>query len=324
MKKRVPIGSRKWKEITDFDLKVISVVIVALSLTTLSLLLYAVYLKFQKSQVEVTIKESTPVQQPPIEEVVRTATETLYYIKPDIKPSSTEEPESTDTAVSQNPVGGTTTRVPDEGLTIVPLDEGTTAATNSTEVELAKQPTQTEQPTQPAQAQPQQPGDGEVTEKSEEVEENRYLKGLTKFDYNLLLSRMAENLPSTKLYLYVVDGETALKLAKMTTNYVIDQVGGKYHLACTKNIAPDLNPSVGIYTVKTKPIKDSKEVFKSVVNLRTFGISAFSVSTSEGLILCMGVFRTEAQARSFYYSQDWSELSKYANVSGASVSKIGD
>lgn len=323
MRRRIPVGSRKWKEITDFDLKVLSVIIIALSLISVSLLFYAVYLKFQKSQVDVVIKEPVPTQHPPVEEVVRTATETVYYIK---SPSTGDVVETPTILPPEDTLEAT-----DGGLTIVPIEQGTQKSSKPLEPSTttitenaANLKEQKEQGKEQQTTEQSQPKDANQEAKPEPLEENKYLKGLTKFDYNLLLSRMAENLPSSKLYLYVVDGETALKLAKMTQNYIIDHVGGKYHLACTKNIAPDLNPTTGIYTVKTKPIKDPKEVFKSVVNLRTFGISAFSVTTNDGYVLCMGVFRTEAQARSFYYSQDWSELSKYANVSGASVSKIGD
>lgn len=323
LKRRVPVGSRKWKEITDFDLKILSVVIIALSLISVSLLLYAVYLKFQKSQVDVVIKESFLAQHSPVEEVVRTATETVYYTKS----PSTGGVEETPTIYSSDDILETN----DSTVTIVPVEQGTQKLLRPLELGTATDAERTanhkEQKEQVKERQtteqPQTEGTN-VKEEPEFVEENKYLKGLTKFDYNLLLSRMAENLPNSKLYLYIVDGETALKLAKMTQNYIIDHVDGRYHLASTKNLAPNLNPSTGIYTVKTKPVKDPKEVFKSVVNLRTFGISAFSVTVSDGYVLCMGVFRTEAQARRFYYSQDWSELSKYANVSGASVSRIGD
>jgi len=323
LKRRVPVGSRKWKEITDFDLKVLSVVIIALSLISVSLLLYAVYLKFQKSQVDVVIKEPFPAQQPPIEEIVRTATETVYYTKS----PSTGGVEETPTIYSSDD----TLETGDSSVTIVPVEQGNQKLLRplelgtTTEAERIANPKEQKEQANDLQTTEQtQPEGTNVEEEPKFAEENKYLKGLAKFDYNILLSRMAENLPSSKLYLYVVDSETALKLAKMTQNYIIDYVDGRYHLACTKNIAPDLNPSTGIYTVKTKPVKDPKEVFKSVVNLRTFGISAFSVTTSDGYILCMGVFRTEVQARRFYYSQDWSELSKYANVSEASVSRIGD
>ncbi|HON04704.1 MAG TPA: hypothetical protein PK065_07565, partial [Fervidobacterium sp.] len=151
-----------------------------------------------------------------------------------------------------------------------------------------------------------------------------YLKDLTKFDYDLLVSRMAENLPEGTFYLYTVDGETALKIAKKTQNYVIDRgSGGKYYVVTTKNVMPDLKSSNAFYTIKTDVVTDSKEAFKSVVNLRTVGISAFSVTTKGGYSIYMGIFTSENEARNFYYGQDWTELSKYATVRGAKVSRVG-
>jgi hypothetical protein len=159
---------------------------------------------------------------------------------------------------------------------------------------------------------------------STQVDENKYLKDLTKFDYDLLVSRMAENLPEGTFYLYTVDGETALKIAKKTQNYVIDRgSGGKYYVVTTKNVMPDLKSSNAFYTIKTNVITDSKEAFKSVVNLRTVGISAFSVTTKGGYSICMGIFTSENEAKDFYYGQDWTELSKYATVRGAKVSRVG-
>ncbi|HOL03660.1 MAG TPA: hypothetical protein PK932_03530, partial [Fervidobacterium sp.] len=90
-----------------------------------------------------------------------------------------------------------------------------------------------------------------------------------------------------------------------------------------KNVMPDLKSSNAFYTIKTNVITDSKEAFKSVVNLRTVGISAFSVTTKGGYSICMGIFTSENEARDFYYGQDWTELSKYATVKGAAVSRVG-
>ncbi len=299
MRERTPIGSRKWKEITDFDLKVLSTVIIVLSLITISLFLYAFYLKMQKSQVDAVIREVNPNTQPPVETTINTATQTLVIVE-----SATEvatditEPTTVSTNVSSM------TNITGQAST-VQLGQPIVVVTEPTE-----QTGQTTQATQSAQ--------------STQVDENKYLKDLTKFDYDLLVSRMAENLPEGTFYLYTVDGETALKIAKRTQNYVIDRgSGGKYYVVTTKNVMPDLKTSNGFYTIKTNVITDSKETFKSVVNLRTVGISAFSVTTKGGYSICMGIFTSENEARNFYYGQDWTELSKYATIKGAAVSRVG-
>ncbi|HPT59698.1 MAG TPA: hypothetical protein PLD16_07700 [Fervidobacterium sp.] len=298
MRERTPVGSRKWKEITDFDLKVLSTVIIVLSLVTISLFLYAFYLKMQKSQVDVVIREVNPNTQPPVETTINTATQTLVIVE-----SATEvatditEPTitvSTDVSSMTNITGQASTVQLGQPIVVV-TPEPTESAASANE---ATQSTQ--------------------------VDENKYLKDLTKFDYDLLVSRMAENLPEGTFYLYTVDGETALKIAKRTQNYVIDRgSGGKYYVVTTKNVMPDLKSSNGFYTIKTDVITDSKEAFKSVVNLRTVGISAFSVTTKGGYSICMGIFTSENEARDFYYGQDWTELSKYATVKGAAVSRVG-
>ncbi len=298
MRERTPVGSRKWKEITDFDLKVLSTVIIVLSLITISLFLYAFYLKMQKSQVDVVIREVNPNTQPPVETTINTATQTLVIVE-----SATEvatditEPTitvSTDVSSMTNITGQASTVQLGQPIVVV-TSEPTESAASANE---ATQSTQ--------------------------VDENKYLKDLTKFDYDLLVSRMAENLPEGTFYLYTVDGETALKIAKRTQNYVIDRgSGGKYYVVTTKNVMPDLKSSNAFYTIKTNVITDSKEAFKSVVNLRTVGISAFSVTTKGGYSICMGIFTSENEARDFYYGQDWTELSKYATVRGAKVSRVG-
>ncbi len=298
MRERTPVGSRKWKEITDFDLKVLSTVIIVLSLITISLFLYAFYLKMQKSQVDVVIREVNPNTQPPVETTINTATQTLVIVE-----SATEvatditEPTitvSTDVSSMTNITGQASTVQLGQPIVVV-TSEPTESAASANE---ATQSTQ--------------------------VDENKYLKDLTKFDYDLLVSRMAENLPEGTFYLYTVDGETALKIAKRTQNYVIDRgSGGKYYVVTTKNVMPDLKSSNAFYTIKTNVITDSKEAFKSVVNLRTVGISAFSVTTKGGYSICMGIFTSENEARDFYYGQDWTELSKYATVKGAAVSRVG-
>ncbi len=298
MRERTPVGSRKWKEITDFDLKVLSTVIIVLSLITISLFLYAFYLKMQKSQVDVVIREVNPNTQPPVETTINTATQTLVIVE-----SATEvatditEPTitvSTDVSSMTNITGQASTVQLGQPIVVV-TSEPTESAASANE---ATQSTQ--------------------------VDENKYLKDLTKFDYDLLVSRMAENLPEGTFYLYTVDGETALKIAKKTQNYVIDRgSGGKYYVVTTKNVMPDLKSSNAFYTIKTNVITDSKEAFKSVVNLRTVGISAFSVTTKGGYSICMGIFTSENEARDFYYGQDWTELSKYATVKGAAVSRVG-
>ena len=298
MRERTPVGSRKWKEITDFDLKVLSTVIIVLSLITISLFLYAFYLKMQKSQVDVVIREVNPNTQPPVETTINTATQTLVIVE-----SATEvatditEPTitvSTDVSSMTNITGQASTVQLGQPIVVV-TPEPTESAASANE---ATQSTQ--------------------------VDENKYLKDLTKFDYDLLVSRMAENLPEGTFYLYTVDGETALKIAKKTQNYVIDRgSGGKYYVVTTKNVMPDLKSSNGFYTIKTDVVTDSKEAFKSVVNLRTVGISAFSVTTKGGYSICMGIFTSENEARDFYYGQDWTELSKYATVKGAKVSRVG-
>ena len=298
MRERTPVGSRKWKEITDFDLKVLSTVIIVLSLITISLFLYAFYLKMQKSQVDVVIREVNPNTQPPVETTINTATQTLVIVE-----SATEvatditEPTitvSTDVSSMTNITGQASTVQLGQPIVVV-TPEPTESAASANE---ATQSTQ--------------------------VDENKYLKDLTKFDYDLLVSRMAENLPEGTFYLYTVDGETALKIAKKTQNYVIDRgSGGKYYVVTTKNVMPDLKSSNAFYTIKTDVVTDSKEAFKSVVNLRTVGISAFSVTTKGGYSIYMGIFTSENEARNFYYGQDWTELSKYATVRGAKVSRVG-
>ncbi|HOL03661.1 MAG TPA: hypothetical protein PK932_03535, partial [Fervidobacterium sp.] len=226
MRERTPVGSRKWKEITDFDLKVLSTVIIVLSLITISLFLYAFYLKMQKSQVDVVIREVNPNTQPPVETTINTATQTLVIVE-----SATEvatditEPTitvSTDVSSMTNITGQASTVQLGQPIVVV-TSEPTESAASANE---ATQSTQ--------------------------VDENKYLKDLTKFDYDLLVSRMAENLPEGAFYLYTVDGETALKIAKRTQNYVIDRgSGGKYYVVTTKNVMPDLKSSNAFYTIKT-------------------------------------------------------------------------
>jgi len=308
MKQRTPIGSRKWREITDFDLKILSVVIITLSLITLTLVLYTFYLKMQKSRVEVAIRDIDTGTVPPTEKTIQTATQTVIIVEPAKEPTPTvvvpEEPETKDLKSAENV---------SDNVELTPLLQAT-----KTHLENLNKLSETEKSTITIT---------KVEETIPYIEENKYLKDLAKFDYNLLVSRMAENLPESalsSLYVYIVDGETALKVAKLTQNYIIDRAGGgKYYVITLANVMPELNPSKGLYTVKTDPISSSKEAFKSVVNLRTVGISAFSISTKSGYVICMGIFTNENQARNFYYSQDWAELTRYGHVKGAKVTKIG-
>lgn len=312
MKRRTPIGSRKWKEVSDFDLKVLSSVIIVLSLATVMLVIYAFYLKIQKSQVDVVVREITPEQSTVTQKTTKSATETLIIMQQTEEKIPTEPIESTPVTQKtlqeiKHETPETTTssqQVSDKPLLLIQTEKTQNVQSESTT-------TQVEQT------------------KAEEVkkEENKYLKDLTKFDYNLLVSRMAENLPSSALnaiYLYNVDGENALKIAKYTQNYVIDQSGsGKYLVLTLSNVVPELNPSGSVYTIMTDPVKESKEAFKAVVNFRTLGISSFSISTSSGYVICLGLFTSESKAKNFYYSQDWVELTKYGYIKGARVAKIG-
>jgi len=326
MKQRTPIGSRKWKEITDFDLKVLSVVIIILSLATISLALYAFYLKMQKSKVEVVIKDLGANTNPPVEKTLTTATQTIIIVEP--APESTLSQLTPTVPVATDTTTNTTNATKLEQSLQVPTQKGEQTdnlipliqATKTTSVEIAKT----------SESKTVQEGTSTISETQQsksEQGENKFLKDITKFDYNLLVSRMAENLPGsilTNAYVYVVDGETALKIAKLTQNYILDRVsGGKYIIVTPTNIMPELNPSKGFWTIKTDPTPSSKEAFKSVVNLRTLGISAFSISTNAGYVICLGIFTNENQAKSFYYSQDWAELSKYGHITGAKVSRIG-
>jgi hypothetical protein len=332
MKQRTPIGSRKWKEITDFDLKVLSVVIIILSLATISLALYAFYLKMQKSKVEVVIKDLGANTNPPVEKTLTTATQTIIIVEP--APESTLSQltptvsVATDTTTNTTSTTNATNATKLEQSLQVPTQKGEQTdnlipliqATKTTSVEIAK--TSESKTVQEATS-----TISETQQSKSEQGENKFLKDITKFDYNLLVSRMAENLPGsilTNAYVYVVDGETALKIAKLTQNYVLDRVGGgKYIIVTPTNVMPELNPSKGFWTIKTDPISSSKEAFKSVVNLRTLGISAFSISTNTGYVICLGIFTNDNQAKSFYYSQDWAELSKYGHITGAKVTRIG-
>jgi hypothetical protein len=326
MKQRTPIGSRKWKEITDFDLKVLSVVIIILSLATISLALYAFYLKMQKSKVEVVIKDLGANTNPPVEKTLTTATQTIIIVEP--APESTLSQLTPTVPVATDTTTNTTNATKLEQSLQVPTQKGEQTdnlipliqATKTTSVEIAKT----------SESKTVQEGTSTISETQQsksEQGENKFLKDITKFDYNLLVSRMAENLPGsilTNAYVYVVDGEIALKIAKLTQNYILDRVGGgKYIIVTPTNIMPELNPSKGFWTIKTDPTPSSKEAFKSVVNLRTLGISAFSISTNAGYVICLGIFTNENQAKSFYYSQDWAELSKYGHTTGAKVSRIG-
>jgi hypothetical protein len=323
MKQRTPIGSRKWKEITDFDLKVLSVVIIILSLATISLALYAFYLKMQKSKVEVVIKDLGANTNPPVEKTLTTATQTIIIVEP--APESTLSqltptvPVATDTTTKTTSTTNATkleqslqipTQKGEQTDNLIPLIQ----ATKTTSIEIAK--TSGSKTVQEATS-----TISETQQSKSEQGENKFLKDITKFDYNLLVSRMAENLPGsilTNAYVYVVDGETALKIAKLTQNYVLDRFGGgEYIIVTPTNVMPELNPSKGFWTIKTDPISSSKEAFKSVVNLRTLGISAFSISTNAGYVICLGIFTNDNQAKSFYYSQDWAELSKYGHITGA-------
>ncbi|MGQ9856375.1 MAG: hypothetical protein ACUVQF_06530 [Fervidobacterium sp.] len=319
MKQRTPISSRKWKDITDFDLKVLSVVIIVLSLITIALVLYTFYLKMQKSKVEVIIKEVGTNTTPPTERTIKTATQTVIIVEPakeatSLAVSIDTAARSTSTQLNQQTAGQEIKK--DENLQMIRLETESTETAN----------VNAQQPQQQTQEQSTQPKAEAEKQEQQQSEVNTYLKDITKFDYNLLVSRMAENLPESALrtvYLYTVDGETALKIAKLTQNYVIDRSGSKYYVLTLNNVMPELNPSKSIYTITTDPISSSKDAFKSVVNLRTVGISAFSISTKSGYIICLGIFTSENQAKSFYYSQDWTELSRYGHVKGAKVSKIG-
>lgn len=328
MKRRAPIGSRKWREVSDFDLKVLSSIIIILSLATVTLVIYAFYLKIQKSQVDVVIREITPEQSTVVQKTMKSATETVIIMQQTEEKIPTEPIESTPE----------TQKTLQESHEIKPKTPGSTL---SSETDSAKPLllTQTEKTqnvqnepttTQIEQTKPENLKEESKEEPKEEPkkEENKYLKELTKFDYNLLVSRMAENLPpsaKSSIYLYTVDGENALKIAKSTQNYIIDQIGGgKYLVLTLSNVTPELNPSGSVYTVMTEPVKESKEAFKSVVNFRTLGISSFSISTSNGYVICLGLFTSESKAKNFYYSQDWVELTKYGHTKGAKVAKIGN
>jgi len=326
MKQRIPIGSRKWKEITDFDLKVLSVVIMVLSLATISLALYAFYLKMQKSKVEVMIKDLGANTNPPVEKTLTTATQTIIIVEPasestlsQLTPSVSDEPNEIDTTTTTAKLEQSSqvpTQKDEQTDNLIPLIQ----ATNTDSIESAKT---SESKTVQEAASPT----SEIQQQKLAQDENKFLRDITKFDYNLLVSRMAENLPAsilTNAYVYLVDGETALKIAKLTQNYVLDRIsGGKFAIVTPTNLMPELNPSKGFWTIKTDPISSSKEAFKSVVNLRTLGISAFSISTNSGYVICLGIFTNDNQAKSFYYSQDWAELSKYGHIAGAKVSRIG-
>mgnify|MGYP001627116973 CR=1 FL=1 len=321
MKQRTPISSRKWKDITDFDLKVLSIVIITLSLITITLVLYTFYLKAQKSKVEVVIREVGTNTTPPTERTLKTATQTVIIVEPakeatSLAVSIDTAATSTSTQMNQQTAEQEGKGKKDENSQMIKLEteSNETANVNVQQPQKQSQEQSTQAQAKGEKQEPQQP------------ETNTYLKDITKFDYNLLVSRMAENFPESVLrtvYLYAVDGETALKIAKLTQNYVIDRSGSKYYVLTLNNVMPELNPSKSIYTITTDPISSSKDAFKSVVNLRTVGISAFSISAKSGYIICLGIFTSENQAKSFYYSQDWTELSRYGHVKGAKVSKIG-
>ncbi len=312
------IGSRRWREVTDFDLKILSWIIIFFSLMTITLALYVFYLKIQKSQVEVVVKEIMSENKPPVEKIISTATETTIILESATDATNKFTKSEATITVFESP-SQSPTELPDKSKENQQPSEIKVLVTKPN-----NEISENSKSTKPAPEVAMQTDNrqNQITQS----EENKYLKDLTKFDYNLLVSRMAENLPPavmSNVYVYSVDGENALKIAKSTQNYIIAQDDKSYVLLTLSNIMPELKPLQSAYTVMTDPIKDSKEAFKSVVNFRTLGISSFSVSTSNGYIICLGVFTREDKAKSFYYSQDWVELSKYGYVKGAKVTKIG-
>lgn len=323
--KRTPIGSRKWKEVTDFDLKVLSFIIIFFSIATILLTLYAFYLRFEKAKVDVIIRELTPEQSKVTQKITKTSTETTIVLQPAEESTALISLPEKNTQSTQNIQN--IQNIQNEKTIKDDIPSTPTSTSNVTLKKLAE----TKEADAEAEANIKEQQLTEQTKAAlstkDKVEENKYLKELTKFDYNLIVARMSENFNQSvlnSLYLYSVDSTNALKIAKSTQHYVIDQAGnGKYNVLTISNVAPDLSPSTFAYTIMTDPIKDSKEAFKSVVNFRALGISSFSISTSNGYVICLGIFASETKGKNFYYAQDWAELSKYGFVKGAKVVKIG-
>ncbi len=303
----------KIREISTFDLKVLSFTIIVLTLTTIGLALYAFTLKIQKSRADVIVKEIKPQSTETVVKTVRTATETVYI---------TEE------TSSESPVSFQSPQVQIEQTKNVefstpPTDTQNTKVSERSEIkvnlEKTSKPSDEKNTSDISKTQETKPD----TQKEPEKEENPYFKNVAKIDYDLLLARMAENLQKTTMYLYSVTLEEAISIAKTTEYYLINKLGSKYYVATLRSGFLGKSSSKGFFTVQTDPTKDSKKVFKSIVNLRAFGISAFSFKDGSDYVLCMGIFPNESSAREFYYSQDWGELSRYSITKGAKVTFVG-
>ncbi|MFN3691442.1 MAG: hypothetical protein ACK4R7_00995 [Fervidobacterium sp.] len=326
--KRTPIGSRKWREIADFDLKVLSFIIIFFSISTVLLTLYAFYLRYEKSKVDIIIREITPEQSSVTQKIIKTATETTVVLQPMKENTSLEATiKESNLESTSNVFDVIKSKESVQKLeNLENLDNKQQNSQETTEISKLKEVPK-EEPKEVLKVQEKSTESTQTVQESKESEGNKYLKDLTKFDYNLLVARMSENLSQSVLnsvFVYTVDGINALKIAKSTQNYVIDQIGnGKYCILTPFNIAPDLKPLTYAYTIMTEPLRDSKEIFKSVVNFRALGISSFSITHPNGYVICFGLFTSESSAKSFYYAQDWTELSKYGFVKGAKVTKIG-
>ncbi len=312
----------KLRELSAFDLKVLSFTIIVLTLTTIGLALYAFTLKIQKSRVDVIVKEIKPESSEKIVKAVRTATETIYITEETSSESPLFYQMPSETIDSTSASNVSTVSTPSTDLTTsVDIQDSKTSEKTELKSNLEKTAKTSDEKSSKDISNTQQLKADEP-EKSES-QENPYFKNVAKIDYDMLLARMAENLPKTVMYVYTVTLEEAISIAKTTEYYLINKVGTKYYVATLKPGLLGENSSKGFFTIQTDPTKDSKEVFKSIVNLRTFGISAFSIKDGNDYFLCMGVYPTEGSAKEFYYSQDWGELAKYSMTKGAKVIFVG-
>ncbi len=306
----------KIRELSTFDLKVLSFTIIVLTLTTIGLALYAFTLKIQKSRADVIVKEIKPHSTETVVKTLRTATETVYITEE----TSSESPVAYQ--IPSEPMYSTSALTGSTNSTTL-SDTQTLKTSEKTEInsDLEKTTKTSDEKSLPDTSNAQQLKKNEL--EKNESQENPYFKNVAKIDYDLLLVRMAENLQKTTLYLYTVTLEEAISIAKATEYYLINKVGGKYYIATLRTGFLGKSSTRGFFTVQTDPTKDSKEVFKSIINLRAFGISAFSFKNGNDYVLCMGVFPNESSAREFYYSQDWGELARYSIIKGAKVTFVG-
>ncbi|ANQ53322.1 hypothetical protein BG95_02165 [Thermosipho sp. 1063] len=138
------------------------------------------------------------------------------------------------------------------------------------------------------------------------------------FNYDKLLVHSLDILEySTDVSTFVVDSQNALKIVKLSKNFLINKLSeDTYFLVVPSKIRlPGLLAGKSVYTIFLKTGENAEPIFRDILNLRSNGFSSFAIKFKRNnkifYSLCLGAFPDIDSAKEYLNNLNVKELKIY-------------